>query len=165
MRRIARHGKPVRRVALRKGQRQRKGEHRSFDFERAEIIGEPPPEFVGKWAGREREDAGRDIRLLGPDDRRAVAGHRQDREWAGGQETFLGDAAMRPLVSDGAYDSGLVVAPFDGAQPGGAPQRRVPAIGCDQQEGGEVAPIVERDPGLDRIALVTLDRPPVEKSR
>src|SRR5437764_375589 len=44
-----------------------------------------------------------------------------------------GDAAMRPLVLHGRDDAGLAVAPFDGADTGGAPQWRVLPVGGGDQ--------------------------------
>ena len=43
-------------------------------------------------------------RPLGPDDRRAIAPERQDRERAGGQEMLFGTTLIVALVLDGAHD-------------------------------------------------------------
>ena len=165
MRRVAGDGQPVRRVAFGEGQRQRIGEDRTLDAERAEIVGEAPRQLAGERVPVQREDAARDVAPLGPHDGRPVARHRQDRERAGGQETLLGDAAMGAFVRDGADDAGLVVAPFHRTQPGGASQRRFAAVGRDQQAGGERPAVVEPHPGFDRAALVPPDRRTVDEGR
>src|SRR5262249_20913261 len=46
----------------------------------------------------QRDDAFRLARLLGPNNRRAAAVERQDREGTGGEEMFLGTAAMVALM-------------------------------------------------------------------
>ena len=74
-------------------------------------------------------------RALGPDDRRAVAGQRQDGERPGRQEMLLGAAIVRPLMRDRADDAGLAVLPADGLDAGHVAQPRLDAVGGDQQRG------------------------------
>ena len=49
--------------------------------------------------------------FFGPDDRRALALERQDRERTGGQEMLLGAAVVIALMRDGRDDAGLVRSP------------------------------------------------------
>src|SRR5205814_418122 len=94
----------------------------------------------------------REIGILGPYDRRACAvrmrgilrwiiRHRQDREGAGRQKMLDGDAGMRPLMLHGRDDAGLAVAPFDRADAGGAPQRRVLPVGGGHEPRAELRAI------------------------
>ena len=51
------------------------------------------------------------------------------------------DAGMRPLMLHGRDDAGLAVAPFDGADTGGAPQRRVLPVGGGHEPRAELRAI------------------------
>ena len=52
-----------------------------------------------------------------------------------------GDAGMRPLMLHGRDDAGLAVAPFDRADAGGAPQRRVLPVGGGHEPRAELRAI------------------------
>ncbi len=62
----------------------------------------------------ERNDARGLGPTLGPHQRRALAGERQDRERARGQKMFFGAALVIALVTDGDDDAGLVILPTMG---------------------------------------------------
>ena len=66
-------------------------------------------------ASSSARSAGARSRPLGPHDRRALPGHRQDGERAGRQEMLDRDAAMRLGVAHGADDAGLRIGPGRGA--------------------------------------------------
>ena len=56
---------------------------------------------------------------LRPDQRGAVAGQRQDGEWAGRREMFLGPAIVRQFVFDRGDEAHLVVGPAHKLDAGG----------------------------------------------
>ena len=60
------------------------------------------------------------------------------------------DAAMRPLVLHGRNDAGLAIAPFDRADAGSAAQRRIPAIGADDQPATQPRAVAQGDRGAHR---------------
>ena len=71
--------------------------------------------------------------LLGPYQRRALSGQRQDRERSGGQKMLFGAAVMIALMADGDDDAGLIIVPAMGGDPGTLAQSRARAVGSDQQ--------------------------------
>ena len=80
----------------------------------------------------------RGFRTFGPDQRGPVAGQGQKRKRAGGQEMFLGPAAMGIVVAERGDQGLLAVAPRHGADPGMAAQARPHAVGGDQERGLDV---------------------------
>ncbi len=76
-----------------------------------------------------------------------------------------GDAGMRPLVGHSRDDADLVIAPLDRADPGGATQRRVLAVGRCDQPGAQARSVVERDfgGGLGRAPIG--DAAPADQSK
>src|SRR6201995_887834 len=58
-------------------------------------------EFAVEFILAKRDDARRLGALLGPYQRRALSGQRQDRERPGGKEMFFGAAVMVALMTDG----------------------------------------------------------------
>ena len=90
-------------------------------------------ELAVKFILAERDDARRLGALLGPYQRGALSGQRQDRERAGGQEMLFGAAVMIALVADGDDDAGLIVVPAMGGDAGALAQLRARAVGGDQQ--------------------------------
>jgi hypothetical protein len=63
------------------------------------------------------------------------------------------DAAVRAGMAHGGDDAGLLVAPFDRPDPGGAAQRRILAVGGDDQPAGESFAVGQGDrrPGRRRL--------------
>jgi hypothetical protein len=117
------------------GQRQaeREGAARADRPDRAELVAEAAFQFL-----LEDEVVGRDQPLgigrpLGPDQGGPVAGQRQDREGAGGQEMLLRHALMRPFVLDRGDDARLAVVPMHGLDAGNVAQLRFRAVAGDQQ--------------------------------
>ncbi len=94
---------------------------------------------------RQRNDARRFAAPLGPHQRRALAGQRQDRERTGRQEMFLGAAAVVALVRDGDDDAGLVVVPTVERNAGALPQRRFRAVSGDKEIGRDRRAVAELD--------------------
>ena len=80
----------------------------------AEVQAKTLLEFAVKFLFAQSDDARGLGALLGPHQRRAVAGQRQDRKGPGGEKMFLGAAVMIALVADGDDDAGLVVVPAMG---------------------------------------------------
>src|SRR5262245_41059831 len=92
----------------------------------------------------ERDDARSLGPALGPDQRRALSGERQDREGTRGQKVLLGAALVIALVPDGDDDAGLVILPAMGGDAGALAQLRPRAVGGDQEAGGDHAAVAER---------------------
>src|SRR5260370_4806462 len=79
-----------------------------------ETKAETPLELGVKFGVRQRDDARRLLRLLGPDNGRAVAHgggafQRQDRERPGGEKVLLGPTAMIALVRDRGDNRRLLI--------------------------------------------------------
>ena len=75
-------------------------------------------ELAVKFVFAERGDARGLGAVLGPHQRRALSGQRQDRERARGQKMFFGAATMIALMADGDDDAGLIIVPAMGGDPG-----------------------------------------------
>jgi hypothetical protein len=86
-----------------------------------------------KLALGQRDDASGFPAVLGPHDRRPLAGQRQDRERTGGEEVLLGTAAVIALVRDGGRDRGLAVVPAIGRDAGAFTDAGMRAVGGDQE--------------------------------
>ena len=94
MRGIADQREPLGDERARDEQPERKGAARPDHLDVAEMQAEAPLQLGVKFIVRQRDDALGLARRLGPHDRGAVAGQRQDRERAGRQEMLLGAAVM-----------------------------------------------------------------------
>jgi hypothetical protein len=79
-------------------------------------------EFIVEFGFAERGDACGLGAILGPHQRRAFAGQRQDRERTRGEKMLFGAAVMIPLMADGDDDAGLIVVPAMGGDPGALAQ-------------------------------------------
>src|SRR5437870_5503137 len=112
-------------------ERERIAPAQTHHHQAAKKVAEPVRQLGVKFGGAQRQEARREGGPLGPYDRAAVPGHRQDGEGPGWKEMLDGDAKVGPLVPDRADYGGLRVAPFHGADPGGAAQRRERAVGGD----------------------------------
>src|SRR3979490_3518645 len=86
-------------------------------------------EFTVKFLFAQADDARRLLAVLGPHQRRALSGQRQDRERARGQKMFFRAAVMIALMADGDDDAGLIVIPAMGGDPGALAQFRSCAVG------------------------------------
>src|SRR5262249_43958136 len=106
----------------------------------AETKAEAPLKLSVKFGVRQRDDAHRLLRFLGPDDGRtvthgSVAFQRQDREWPGGKKVLLGPPAMIALMRDGGDDGGLLVPKAVAGNSRMLADRRTRAIGRDKKAG------------------------------
>ncbi len=153
MRRLADQCQAAGDIALGLHQRQRVGPARPDRLDGAEKIAEPRPQLGGEFRLGQRQEPRRQRGVLGPDNRGAVAGHRQYRERAGRQEMLNRDAAMRVLVRHGRDDAGLLVTPLDGADPGRLAQWRVLAVGRDDEAGAQPRAVGEHDRGAGLARL------------
>ncbi len=72
---------------------------------------------------------------LGPHDRRAIVGQRQNGEGAGGQKMLLGAAVMRALMRHRGDDRRLAVGPADRRDAGALADAGARAVGGDQKPG------------------------------
>ena len=104
---------------------------------------EAPLQLGVKLIVRQRDDAGRLGIGLGPHQRGAVAGERQDRERARGQEMLHGAALVRTLMRHRGDDRRLAVIPAVRRNAGLLAHARVRAVRRDQQRGADIA-IAER---------------------
>ena len=125
-----------------------------LDLERAEMIAEAAPELGQEPGLVEREQRGREGAPLGPHDRRALPGHRQDGERPGGQEMLDRDAAVRLGVAHGADDAGLRIGPGHARDAGGLAQRRALPVGRGDELRADAASVGEGGDG----AVAILDR-------
>jgi hypothetical protein len=105
----------------------------------------------------QRDNPRRLLRLLGPDDRRAVASssvafQRQDRERARREEMLLGAPVMIALVRHRGNDGGLAIAPTVAGDARALANRRVRAVSGNQE------------PRRDRSAVRELDGDGVRRS-
>ena len=87
---------------------ERKHAARADGVDLAEMQAETPLELGVKVRFRQRDNARRLLRPLGPDDRGPVPDHRvafqrQDRERAGGKKMLLGAPLVIPLMRDGRH--------------------------------------------------------------
>src|SRR4030095_6061369 len=73
---------------------ERVGAARAFGFQFAEVQTEAPLELGMKLAIRQRHEAPRRARRLGPDDGGAPSLQRQNRKRAGGKKMLVGASAM-----------------------------------------------------------------------
>ena len=161
MRRLADERQPARDVALRQHQPERIGPARPDRLDRAEKVAEARRELGRERGIGERHQPRRELGAFRPHDRGAVAGHRQDRERARRQKMLDRDAAMRTLVAHRRHDSGLAIAPLDGADACRAAQRRPLPVGRRDQAGPDPSSVGELgDCGKGR----SLDRPDGERS-
>src|ERR1700682_1113075 len=94
---------------------------------------EAPFQLGVKAVVGQRDDARGLVRLFGPDDRRAAAHERQNRERPGGEGMLLGAAVMIALVRDRRDYGGLPVAPAIAGDARALADRRMRAVGGDQQ--------------------------------
>ena len=95
---------------------------------------------------------------FGPDDGGEVgsslgAGHGKLGKGPGGKEVFECGAVVRVFVGDGADHAALVVGGAGDADAGLVTQRRVPALGGDDEAGGERRVAFDVDGGVARRAL------------
>jgi hypothetical protein len=111
----------------------------------------------------ERHDAGCIGAALGPYERAAVVGERQDGKGASGREMLLGATVMRALMRDGGDDARLVIGPaigFDarclaggrGAPVGGNEEGGLRFIACGRGDAGET-----RAKGISADARIALE--------
>ena len=112
---------------------ERKGAARADDFDVAEMQAEALFQFGVEVRVRQRDDALGLARALGPHDRGAVAGQRQDRERPGRQEMLFRAAVMIALVADGGHDRRLAVVPAVRRDAGLLADARARAVGADQK--------------------------------
>ncbi len=131
VRRIAGQRKAVSDVGTRQMKSQRVGPAGAHDFDRPEMVAEAAHHFRLELPRRKLQQRRRKVFALGPDQRRAIARHRQDGKWAGRQEVLVGRAVVRPLVMHGRHDSGLRIGPGDDANAYFLAQRRGSAVGGD----------------------------------
>src|SRR5260370_11156253 len=99
-----------------------------------ETKAETPLELGVKFGVRQRDDARRLLRLLGPDNGRAVAHgggafQRQDRERPGGEKVLLRPPAMIALVRDRGDNRRLVIAKTAAGDSRALSDSRTPAVG------------------------------------
>src|SRR5467141_2931337 len=103
-----------------------------------ETKAETPLELGVKFGVRQRDDARRLLRLLGPDDGRAVAHggvafQRQDRERPGGEKVLLGPPAMIALVRDRGDNRRLLNAKAVAGHSGGLADSHSRAAGGNEK--------------------------------
>src|SRR5262249_41463959 len=103
---------------------------------------ETPLELGVKFLFRQRDDARRLLRPLGPDDRGSmsddrVALERQDREWAGGEKKLLGPPRGVAPGCDRRGDGRLTPAETVCGNARALADRRMCAVGGDEEPRGE----------------------------
>ena len=103
------------------------------DADLAKMQAEAPLQLGVKFIVRQRDDARGLIVGLGPHQRGAIAGERQDRERTRGQEMLLGAAVVCALMRDRRHDRGLPVIPAVRRDPGLLANPRPRAIGGYEQ--------------------------------
>src|SRR5579863_609011 len=121
-------------------------EHRDL----AKMQAKAPFKFAVKFRFAESRDARRFGAFLGPDQRGALSGQRQDRERAGRQEMFFGAAMMVALMADRDHNAGLIVVPAMGGDPGTLAQLRPRAVSGHEQARLDRAAVRQRD--IDAVA-------------
>ena len=82
-----------------------------------EMQAKAPFELAMELVGAQANDARSLAACLGPHQRRALSGERQDRERSGGQEMLLCAAVMVALMADRDDDAGLIVIPSMSGNP------------------------------------------------
>ncbi len=98
---------------------------------------------------------------LGPNDRRAIARHRQNRKRPRLEEQLISRPIVRLLMTDGRHDPRLFVRPTDRLDPHRLPQRRVATVSGNAKCRLQRTPVAERDlnmSSLHRRARYTLRR-------
>ena len=157
VRRVAGQRHPRQRPALGERQAERIGVALALERDVAEEVAEPRPE-LGEVAGRRR--AGRSprarSRALGPDDRRAVAGQRQDGERPRRHEELVRDARGAAARARPRRPARSGRSPSRAGRCRRAPPRRSPARRSRRAATpGELGPVGERHrrrPRADRLA-------------
>ena len=105
----------------------------SNHFDLAETKAEAPLELGMKDMVGQGDNALGFPRLLGPHDRRAAAGERKNRERPGREEMLLGATAVIALMRHRGDDRGLTVGPAVNGNPRAFADRRMRAVGADQE--------------------------------
>ena len=113
-------------------------------FDLAQLELEALFERCVKFGVRQRDDALGFGRRFGPDDRRAPAFERQDRERTGGEKVLFGAALMIALMRDIDDDGRLAIVPTVGGDAGAAANAGARAVGGDKKPGRERDAVCQR---------------------
>jgi hypothetical protein len=154
---VADQRQPAVDIALGMLQGERVGPAAAAQREPPERLAEAAHQRAGEGGVGERQHGRRQPGALRPHQRGAVAllvvGHRQQGEGPRGQEMLVRHPAMRRLVPDGGDQRGLRIGPARDADAGGLAQRRVLAVGGDQQRRAQPAAVGQRHRYARRVGL------------
>ena len=140
---IARQRETRPHIIARQMEVERIGPARAHHFGRAQMRAETCAPLRRRNRFVQRQHGGRLVLGFGPDQRRAVSRHGQNREWAGRQEMLIGHAIVRPFMLHGGDDAGLRIGPADHADALRVAQLGIAAIGGDGQRGLDSLAIAE----------------------
>ncbi len=124
---------------------QREGAAAADDLEAAQLVAEAAFQLFLEDQIVAVHEALCILRALAPDERRAVAGERQGRERAGGQEMLLGRAVMRAFVLHGGDDAGLAVIEAHRLDAGHVAQFRAGAVAGDEEARADLRSVGKAD--------------------